>query len=248
MAWRHEAWAGLTRRQFVASSAAGLAALGAGLATGTRPAEAALNTQVLVVGGGVGGVAAALAALRLGKTVILTEETDWIGGQLTAQAVPPDENPWIESTGCTASYRQFRNDVRAFYRAKYALRKVPYNAQFLNPGMGTVSALCHEPQVALAVLTATLQPYQASGKLTILLKHRPKSATLGTPSTKVESVTLTDLVNNVDVTITAPYILDATELGDLLPMVGTFGTDYVTGAESRLDQGATNQELHALTG
>jgi hypothetical protein len=246
MAWRYGARARLTRRQFVAGSAAGLAALGAGLGVASRRAEAA-SPDVLVVGGGVGGVAAALAALRLGKSVILTEETDWIGGQLTAQAVPPDENPWIESTGCTASYRQFRNDVRAYYRAKYALRKTPYNAQYLNPGMGTVSALCHEPLVALAVLTATLQPYQASGKLTILLKHRPKSATLGSPSTKVESITLTDLVNGGDVTITAPHILDATELGDLLPMVGTYGTDYVTGAESQLDQGTANQEYHALT-
>ena len=35
---------------------------------------------------------------------LLTEETDWIGGQLTSQAVPPDEHPWIESFGCTAAY------------------------------------------------------------------------------------------------------------------------------------------------
>jgi len=57
------------------------------------------QTDILVIGGGTGGVAAALGALRLGKKVILTEETDWIGGQLTAQAVPPDEHPWIETTG-----------------------------------------------------------------------------------------------------------------------------------------------------
>lgn len=44
------------------------------------------TTDILVVGGGLGSVAAA----RLGRTVILTEETDWIGGQSTAQAVPPD--------------------------------------------------------------------------------------------------------------------------------------------------------------
>ena len=30
---------------------------------------------------------------------VVTEETDWIGGQLTAQAVPPDEHAWIESYG-----------------------------------------------------------------------------------------------------------------------------------------------------
>ena len=57
------------------------------------------ETDILVVGGGLGGVAGALAALRLGRRVVLTEETDWIGGQLTTQAVPPDEHPWIEEMG-----------------------------------------------------------------------------------------------------------------------------------------------------
>lgn len=47
------------------------------------------SADLLVVGGGLGGVAAALGALRSGRTVILTEEYDWLGGQLTSQAVPP---------------------------------------------------------------------------------------------------------------------------------------------------------------
>ena len=68
------------------------------------------QTDILIVGASVGGVAAALSALRMGYRVVLTEETRWIGGQLTSQGTPPDENPWIdtEQTGCTASYRAFR--------------------------------------------------------------------------------------------------------------------------------------------
>ena len=54
------------------------------------------TTDILIIGGGLGGVAAALSALKLGKRVILSEETDWLGGKLTEQAVPPDENPCIE--------------------------------------------------------------------------------------------------------------------------------------------------------
>ena len=46
------------------------------------------STDILIVGGGTGAIGAALAALRMGKSVIMSEETDWIGGQLTAQAVP----------------------------------------------------------------------------------------------------------------------------------------------------------------
>jgi NADPH-dependent 2,4-dienoyl-CoA reductase/sulfur reductase-like enzyme len=54
------------------------------------------RTNVLIVGGGLGGVAAALAATRRGASVMLSEETDWLGGQLTTQGVPPEEHPWIE--------------------------------------------------------------------------------------------------------------------------------------------------------
>jgi NADPH-dependent 2,4-dienoyl-CoA reductase/sulfur reductase-like enzyme len=71
------------------------------------------STDILIIGGGVGGVAAALAATSLGKRVILTEETDWLGGQLTSQAVPPDEHQWIEKFGCTKRYRAFREGVRS---------------------------------------------------------------------------------------------------------------------------------------
>src|SRR5687767_7821451 len=63
------------------------------------------SADLVILGGGLGGCAAALGALRNGLRVVLTEETDWIGGQLTSQGVPPDEHQWIESHGCTASYR-----------------------------------------------------------------------------------------------------------------------------------------------
>ncbi|WPB95793.1 FAD-dependent oxidoreductase [Streptomyces malaysiensis] len=64
-----------------------------------------MHADVLVGGGGTGGVAAALGALRAGRGVLLTEEYDWLGGQLTSQAVPPDEHTWIEQFGATASCR-----------------------------------------------------------------------------------------------------------------------------------------------
>jgi len=129
------------------------------------------KTQVLVVGGGLGGVAAALSALRLGCQVILTEETDWLGGQMTAQAVPPDEHPWIESTGCTATYRQLRNGIRDVYRRNYPLKpEVAANPTF-NPGQGNVSFLCHEPRVSLAVIQSMLLPYQAGMQLQIFFQY-----------------------------------------------------------------------------
>src|SRR5687768_13194250 len=176
------------------------------------------QTQILIVGGGTGGVAAALAALRLGQQVILTEETDWIGGQLTAQAVPPDENPWIDrqQTGCTASYRRFREGIRAYYRRNYPLVREAMDDPFLNPGRGNVSPLCHEPRIGLAVLNEMLAPYLSNRQLEII--YRVKPITAETDGDRVTSVTVQSLDDSTQMVIRARYIIDATELGELLKL------------------------------
>lgn len=189
------------------------------------------RSDVLVVGGGLGGVAAALAALRRGRTVLLTEETDWLGGQLTTQAVPPDEHPWIERFGCTASYRALRDGIREYYRRWYPLSERARSSRYLNPGEGTVSPLCHEPRVAAAVIDAMLAPWTATGRLRVLLRHRPIAA--DADGDQVRAVTFEDPDGN-RIELTAPYVLDATELGDLLPLTGT---EFVAGFESQAETG-----------
>ncbi|WP_049577757.1 FAD-dependent oxidoreductase [Streptomyces sp. SBT349] len=188
-------------------------------------------TGILVVGGGLGGVAAALAALARGHSVVLTEETDWLGGQLTSQGVPPDEHPWIEQFGCTRTYRALRDAIRDYYRTWYPLTDEARGRRDLNPGEGRVSRLCHEPRVAAAVLDAMVAPYVAAGRLRVLYRHRPVAVAVDG-----------DLVRSVVVEgpdgeraeVAARYVLDATELGDLLPLAGA---EHVTGFESRHDTG-----------
>src|SRR6185369_6711530 len=87
----------------------------AGALTAVGRHNGRMKCDVLIVGGGTGGTAAAIALADKGLSVILTEETDWLGGQLTSQLVPPDEHPWIESFGCTARYR----DRRQRWRTKF---------------------------------------------------------------------------------------------------------------------------------
>src|SRR5436190_23514323 len=70
-----------------------------------EPPDRETECEVLIVGGGMGGVAAALAAARAGRAVLLAEETDWLGGQMTAQGVSAlDEHRFIETFGGTMSY------------------------------------------------------------------------------------------------------------------------------------------------
>ena len=108
---------------------------------------------MLVAGGGLGGVAAALAAADRGASVVLSEETDyWLGGQLTSQAVPLDEHPWIEELwAAPRRYRALREAIRAHYRAHAPLTAAAPARPDLNPGAATVSRLSCEPRAALAV-------------------------------------------------------------------------------------------------
>jgi hypothetical protein len=197
--------------------------------------------NLIIIGGGTGGCAAALAACRMGKKVIMTEETDWIGGQLTSQAVPPDEHMWIEQFGCTASYRKFRSSVREYYRRNFPLTAEAYANGRLNPGNGYVSRLCHEPRAALAVFQEMLAPYVHSGRLTILYRYGIKQAEMERGGNRIRSVTVRHRDTGEDIVLQAPFFLDATECGDVLPLAGV---EYVTGSESQKETG----ELHALSG
>ena len=197
------------------------------------------KTDILVVGGGLGGVAAALAAVQLGRRVILTEETKWLGGQLTTQAVPPDEHPWIESVGCTSSYRLLRDKIRNYYRRNYPLLASFKSTPFLNPGMGFVSPLCHEPHVALAVIEEMIAPLRASQKMTVLTHHKPVSAE--TSGDRITTVTFRNEETGNTLTVEAPFVIDATELGDLLELADI---EHVMGSESQAQTG----EPQALPG
>jgi hypothetical protein len=109
----------------------------------------------------------------------------------------------------------------------------------LNPGKGLVSRLCHEPRVALAVLEEMVAPYRSGRQLEVLPRHRPVA--VESDGDQVRAVTLENTETGEQVTIRAPYILDATELGDLLPLASV---EHVAGAESQAQTG----ELHAVDG
>ena len=95
---------------------------------------------------------------------VLTEEFDWLGGQLTSQAVPPDEHTWVEQFGVTASYRR-----SARGSATTTVRHYPLTAG--GPGVARAQSGRRPCQPALsraagrvAVLEAMLAPYRG---------HRP---------------------------------------------------------------------------
>ncbi len=237
----------MNRRKFLTYSAL----LGGATVAGGEIAYPAINTKntsiaqdkarelkadVIIIGGGMGGCAAALACCRNGLSVIMTEETNWIGGQLSQQGVPPDEHQWIETHGAPKSYREFRNRVRDYYRRNYPLTDDARARENLNPGDGSVSRLCHEPKVALAVLKDMLAPYESSGKLRVITDCKIREA--NNANDRVLDVEVEHLNNGERTVLTGYTFVDATECGDMLPLTGT---EYITGTESKHNTG----ELHA---
>ncbi len=150
--------------------------------------------------------------------------------------MPPDEHPWIEQTGCTRSYRAFRDAVRAFYRANYPLRARAKAVPHLNPGNGWVGNLCHEPRVGAIVLEEMLKPFESRGLLQVVRGYRPVA--VHSDADRVAGVLLEDVNTAGRLHATGSYVLDATELGDLLELANV---EHITGAEGRNE----TDELHA---
>ena len=200
------------------------------------PAET-VECDILVVGGGMGGVAGAWAAARRGHRVCLLEETDWIGGQMTAQGISAlDEHLHIERFGGTRSYYAMREAIRDHYRP-LAVDDAP---EPLNPGSCWVTALAFEPRVGLAVLEGLLAPEVEAGRLRLFL--RTKACGAEVEGERVTGVRAVDLDSGRLRDFRFRYVLDATELGDLLPLTGT---EYVVGAESIAETGEPHAQPEA---
>ncbi len=192
--------------------------------------------EILVVGGGLGGCAAALAGVQAGRRVLLAIEGEWLGGQLTSQAAPPDEHPWIESHGCTRTYRNLRNAIRDHYRRNERLAPSFQNTQELNPGNCWVSRLGCEPRMAATVLETLLAPWIRRGNLRILRHQKAIQARVARD--RIQSVLLQNTRTGEETEVNARYFLDATDLGELLPITGA---EWVIGAEAASE----TDELHA---
>ncbi|MBR3873331.1 MAG: FAD-dependent oxidoreductase [Clostridia bacterium] len=187
-----------------------------------------MKFDVAVIGGSLGGVQAALSAARENKRVYLCEQSDWVGGQLTSQAVPPDENRWIEEQGGTRTYHEFRNAVREYYRALPEFNPEVGEKENFCPGNSWVSRIAHEPAVAVKLLNDLLKPYVDDGR--IVLDYETAAVDSVVEDDVILAVTVKNLKTGEEKQIEATYFLDGTDCGDLLPVVGA---EFRTGAESK---------------
>lgn len=89
--------------------------------------------DVLVVGGGASGTAAGVQAARMGSTVMIAEETPWIGGMLTSAGVSAIDGNYNLRGGF---FREFTDAVAEYYGGYESLKTAWVSYIMYEPSVG----------------------------------------------------------------------------------------------------------------
>jgi hypothetical protein len=122
-------------------------------ATPPRTPDREETCEILVVGGGLAGAATAYEGLLAGRTVCMTEITDWVGGQISSQGTSAlDERPTQRQLlYYQRGYLKFRDRIERYYKK-------------LNPGQCWVSESCFMPYDGHKLLMEILKDAEKKGK------------------------------------------------------------------------------------
>ncbi|MEG4814768.1 FAD-dependent oxidoreductase [Microcoleus sp. K5-D4] len=121
-----------------------------------RNPDNAETCDILVAGGGLAGAATAYEGLLAGRTVCLTEITDWVGGQISSQGTSALDE------------RETQRSLLFYPRGYLELRgRIKEHYGRLNPGGCWVSYSCFMPYDGHKILFNILQDAARKGKGTL---------------------------------------------------------------------------------
>ncbi|MEG5062669.1 FAD-dependent oxidoreductase [Microcoleus sp. B3-A4] len=121
-----------------------------------RNRDNAETCDILVAGGGLAGAATAYEGLLAGRTVCLTEITDWVGGQISSQGTSALDE------------RETQRSLLFYPRGYLELRgRIEQHYGRLNPGGCWVSYSCFMPYDGHKILFNILQDAARKGKGTL---------------------------------------------------------------------------------
>jgi hypothetical protein len=153
--------------------------------------------DLIVVGGGASGTAAGISAGRLGTKTLIIEPTVWLGGMLTSAGVSAiDGNHRLPS----GIWGEFKNELESYYGGPEKL------------ATGWVSNTLFEPKVGNEILKKMASSVK---DLSISFESEWKTADY-----EDGLWTVTFSKNGKTETVTAPLLIDATELGDVAAAQG----------------------------
>jgi len=160
------------------------------------------DADVIVVGAGTGGSAAAIQAARTGANVILIEETDWVGGQMLAAGVTSMDGGNPAWTG--GIYSEFTQKIKDHYQKK---------GKSLGTCYWSAGSTCFEPKAGKTILEQMIK-----AQPTISLRLRTEVLAAQMANGAITGLTIRQ--NGSTKNVTAKVVIDATEYGDLLPLTG----------------------------
>lgn len=182
------------------------------LSTVTMDSKAS-NYDVIIAGAGTGGFGVAIQAARKGCRVLLLEETDWIGGQMTAAGVATmDEGTMaIRRHGL---YKEFYGLAVDYYRKRGETEATTYwNSE----------SFAVEPAVGQSLMYEMINQVNKAGKghIDVLLNSRVTAVMKD--GNRVKGIKLerglSGAVKSED--HACKILVDATEYGDVIPLTGT---------------------------
>lgn len=181
---------------------------------GTTGVQDTKSVDVLIVGGGASGTMAAIQAARMGSSVLVVEETPWLGGMLTAAGVSAIDGNYKLKSGL---WEEFRINLYDHYGGEDSVKT------------GWVSNVLFEPHIGDSILKSMvrrepgIELLMNSGLTNIEKKGDRWQATIKSPDKLIKAGAL--------------VVIDATELGDVASQVGI---PYDVGMDSRYE---TNEDI-----
>jgi len=179
-----------------------------------------INTQVLVVGGSTGGIAAGLQSARSGAKTVIIEQTNWLGGMLTAAGV-----------SCTDGNDAFKSGI---WQAFQTALRIHYQQKYLNTGW--VSNTCFEPHVGDSIFKSWVKKEpNLSVKYDWYFEKALKK------ENKIIGAVFMNRKNE-KLTVYASITVDATDLGDVFANAGCaydLGTEDSSQSHEKIAPGKT---------
>lgn len=177
--------------------------------------------DVIIAGGGTGGCCAAIQAARQGCDVLLLEESDWIGGQMSSAGVGSmDEGTLrIRNYGI---YREFCSRVSDYYAS-----------------LGLINNLCYwsergfsvEPAVAQKLLYDMIEETNKTGAGHIDVKLLSRVSSVKSEGNTVTGVSVSTGIDRSSISdYSCKILVDATEYGDVIPLADA---DYYIAKHTR---------------
>lgn len=159
-----------------------------------------IYTDVLVIGGGAGGVAAGIQSARQKVKTIIAEPTTWLGGMLTAAGVSATDGNHLLASGL---WEEFRQQLYKHYKTE-------------NLATGWVSNTLFEPHVGDSIFKAMC----SKEKDYLSVQYGLQLQSVLKENNKVTGAVFFNADKKI-ITVKSRICIDASEQGDVIAMSST---------------------------